>query len=282
MSRLLSLLSGGLEVEINILDAAHGFCAYIVADNRNVILIDCGKNEETGFEPSRYLAGRGCRVVELFIVSNYDEDHLSDLPNLRNKIRIERLLRNKSISGDELRRLKLEAGPLGPGMEALLGMIGNYITTPAQPIDFDGIERKTFYNEFPTFPDTNNLSVVTFLHYLGTHIVFPGDLEKAGWLALLEQSEFQRELEKTNFLVASHHGRESGYCEEVFGYCQPNLVIVSDEDVKYDTQKTPYRKHATGVPWSDGTTRYVLTTRNDGKITISQMPGEKIKVTTAL
>lgn len=268
-------------MEINILDAAHGFCAYIVADNRNVILIDCGKNEETGFQPTSYLKGRKCNAVELFIVTNYDEDHLSDLPNLVAEIPIQTILRNKSISGEELRRIKLDAGPLGPGIEALLGMINTYITTPAQPVDFNGIERKTFHNEYPTFRDTNNLSVVTFLHYLDTHIVFPGDLEKEGWLALLEHSDFRRQLEQTNFFVASHHGRDSGYCEEVFSHCKPFLVIISDEAVKYDTQETPYQKHATGVPWSDGSTRYVLTTRSDGKITITQTPGEKTKVNTA-
>jgi beta-lactamase superfamily II metal-dependent hydrolase len=178
-------------------------------------------------------------------------------------------------------RRKLDVGPLGPGIEALLGMIDTYTTTPAQPVDFNGIERKIFYNDFPTFPDTNNLSVVTFVHYLDSLVVFPGDLEKEGWLALLEHSEFRRQLEQTNFFVASHHGRDSGYCEEVFSHCQPFLVIISDEAVKCNTQETPYQKHATGVPWSDGSTRYVLTTCSDGKITITQTLGEKIKVNTA-
>jgi beta-lactamase superfamily II metal-dependent hydrolase len=269
-------------LEINIFDVAHGFCAYVVADNRNVILIDCGQNKETGFQPTNYLINRKCNAVELFIVSNYDEDHLSDLENLRaSEIPILRLSRNKSLTGDQLRNLKLLAGPLGTGMKELLRMISTYTSTPAEPIDFDGIERKTFYNEYPAFEDTNNLSVVTFLHYGDIHIAFPGDLEKDGWLALLEDRNFEQELERTNFFVASHHGRDSGYCKEIFDHCRPYLVIISDEGVKYDTQKTPYQDHAKGVRWSDGTTRYVLTTRSDGKITITQQPGTKINITTA-
>ena len=106
-------------MEIKIFDVAHGFCAYIVADNGNVMLIDCGHNEQTGFRSSNYLPAHGCSGIERFIVSNYDEDHLSDLPNLRSRLPIQMLRRNKSISADELRRLELRAGPVRPGMEAL-------------------------------------------------------------------------------------------------------------------------------------------------------------------
>lgn len=269
-------------MEINIFDVAHGSCAYIVSDTKNVILIDCGKNEETGFEPTEYLKGRNCSAIEQFVVTNYDEDHLSDLPNLRAKIPIQVLLRNKSINGQQLRSLKLEGGPLGPGMEALLSMIDKY-TAPAQSTDFDFgvLERTVFHNDFPNFRDTNNLSLVVFLHYLDVHIVFPGDLEKDGWLALLKEPEFQNQLRQTNFFVASHHGRGSGYCEEVFKYCRPWLVLISDEAVKYDTQDTDYQQHAVGVPWNNGEKGYVLTTRSDGKITITKRPNEKIHVTTA-
>lgn len=267
-------------MEVNILDVAHGSCACIVADNRNVILIDCGKNEETGYQPSSYLRDHNCSGIELFIVTNYDEDHLSDLPNVWPKIPIQSFLRNTSISGEDLRRLKLQAGPLGPGMESLLRMIGPSPGTSAPPIDFSGIERKSFWNDFSKFPDTNNMSIVIFFHYCDIHIVFPGDLEREGWLALLERAEFQSQLKQTNFFVASHHGRDSGYCEEVFSYCKPYLILISDKEVEYDTQEVPYKKHAKGWPWHDGSTRYVLTTRNDGKITLTQNPGEGIKIST--
>ena len=79
-------------------------------------------------------------------------------------------------------------------------------------------------------------------------------------------------LSRVNIFVASHHGRENGYNEEIFKYCSPPIII-SDESIKYDTQDVDYRKHSKGIPWDDGNTRYILTTRNDGMITITDPPG---------
>ena len=152
-------------MEIRIFDVAHGFCAYIIADNNNVILVDCGHNAGSGFRPSAYLSSNGCTGIEKFIVSNYDEDHLSDLPNLRRLLPIEVLHRNTSMDVDQLRRLKLLGGPIAPGMEAMLSMIGTYNSTVTNPPEFPGIELAFFSNPYPTFEDSNNLSLVTFLHY---------------------------------------------------------------------------------------------------------------------
>ena len=98
-------------MEITIFNVEHGFCAYTIADNGNVMLVDCGHNSSTGFRPSDYLSAKGCSGIEWFVVSNYDEDHLSDLPQLRRYLPIRSLWRNNSISIDELRGLKLQAGP---------------------------------------------------------------------------------------------------------------------------------------------------------------------------
>ena len=57
---------------------------------------------------------------------HYDEDHISDLPNLRRSVRIGILHRNPSIDPAQLRQLKLETGPLSPAMSALLAMLNEY------------------------------------------------------------------------------------------------------------------------------------------------------------
>lgn len=267
-------------MEIRIFDVEHGFCAYIIADNHNVMLIDCGHNQSTGFRPSDYLPSHGCSGIERLIISNYDEDHLSDLPRLRECVPIQILRHNKSITADELRNLKLRAGPLRPGITALLEMIATYTDDVANPPDFSGIELSTFYNNYPNFQDTNNLSLVTFLDYCDIHLVYPGDLEKPGWQALLRRQSFREYLSRVNLFIASHHGRESGYCAEVFDICHPELIIISDESMQYDTQETKYARHAVGIRWGNNR-RYVMTTRADGMITIYQRQGENPKVSTA-
>jgi beta-lactamase superfamily II metal-dependent hydrolase len=265
---------------IKIFDVAHGFCAHIVTDNGKSVLVDCGQNEETGFQPSSYISKKGYTSIEQLIVSNYDEDHISDLPNLITQLPVRTLYRNPSISADALEGLKSEAGPIQPGMRSLLELISQYSRSTALPSELDGAVLHFFWNTYPAFEDTNNLSLVTFLHYGNIHAIFPGDLEVDGWSELLENAIFRNELGRVNIFVASHHGRESGYCPDVFDHCHPALVIISDESIQYDTQDTPYAQHAQGIPWGEGR-RYVLTTRSDGMITISEESGQGATIRTA-
>jgi beta-lactamase superfamily II metal-dependent hydrolase len=269
-------------VEIRIFDVEHGFCAQVVADNGNTMLIDCGINASTGFFPSSFLVKTFCSGIENLIISNFDEDHIEGLPGLiMTGLRIQTFTRNSSISAPALRALKLQGGPLSKAMAVLLSLYNTHNSPILLPIDFSGIDQKYFFNSYPTFTDTNNLSLVTFLHYQDIHIVFPGDLETAGWEELLKDPSFTQELSRVNFFVASHHGRKSGYCSEIFDLCSPALIIISDESIQYDTQDVDYAQHARGVQWSNNETRYILTTRKHGMITIRQTLGQGCLVSTA-
>jgi beta-lactamase superfamily II metal-dependent hydrolase len=106
-------------------------------------------------------------------------------------------------------------------------------------------------------------------------IIFPGDLEAAGWRALLQNKSFISQLSRVNIFVTSHHGRETGYCPEVFNYCAPHIFIISDREIVHETQKQLYARHASGVLWNGGPERrYVLTTRSDGLISLSKTLGQ--------
>jgi beta-lactamase superfamily II metal-dependent hydrolase len=256
-------------MNIEIFDVEHGGCALITADNSRRILIDCGHNSTTGWRPSQALSERGVRNIDLLIVSNYDEDHVSDLANLRRTVDIDTLLRNTSIASAQLQAMKKENG-MGYGITALVGMIDSYTGT-ANPLDLGDLQRSVFWNSYPMFEDENNLSVVTILHYSDFGIIFPGDIETDGWLRLLEQQSFRNALANVNVFVASHHGRENGYCADVFKYCTPDIVVFSDSGIQYGTQETLdlYRKHVKGVRLN-GIDRYVLTTRKDGVISFNK------------
>lgn len=251
-----------------------GFCAYLIADNGNVMLFDCGQNEKTDFRPSEYFRANGCTGIERFFIMNYDDDHVSDLPNLKKVLPIKILNRNKSITPAVLIKLKERGGPISDGLKAVIEMATTYTAEVDEPPHYPSVEWIIFHNEYPVFEDTNNLSLVVFIHYDGMGIVFPGDLEKAGWEELLKNASFREQLQRINIFVASHHGRESGYCEAVFNYCRPHIIIISDEEIKYDTQEVDYKSHASGLPWDNSIDkRYVLTTRSDGMITITKTIG---------
>jgi beta-lactamase superfamily II metal-dependent hydrolase len=255
-------------MRLTIHNVGHGSCISLVHDNGNTMLWDCGHEEAE--RPSSFLPSIGVRKIDYFFVTNYDEDHISDLPNLRQNLNVRAMYRNKSISEVQLRNLKRQGGPISPAMESMLEMIKSYTAAPPAPApDFPGVSFCNFSNPYGgDFQDTNNISQVTFIRCGGKKFLFPGDLEAQGWQGLLKNQAFRAELSSVNVFVASHHGRENGYCEDVFDYCSPDVFVFSDSNVKHATQETAqkYAQHADGIPFN-GSTRCVLTTRNDGSLT---------------
>lgn len=185
---------------------------------------------------------------------------------LRQTFVIETLTRNTSVNSAQL--LNLKTPPISSAMCELLKMINSYtVKVSSDQIVAPGIQVQTFHNFYPLYKDTNNLSLLNFLDFGGVSFVLPGDLERPGWLELLKSLHVRQSLRCADVFIASHHGRENGYCKEVFDYCSPQFVIMSDSPVQHGTQKMTgiYGQHATGG-WFNGQIRKVLTTRNDGNL----------------
>jgi len=255
-------------MRFEILNVEHGFCAYAVGNDGGVLLFDCGHGPE--YRPSTYLPARGITSIRRFFVTNYDEDHISDLVDVRQNINLEVLTRNASMTSSQIRSLKTP--PISPAMTELLGMVDSYTESVApHQLEPSGLRVTIFHNDYPTFSDTNNLSLLTFLDVGAVSFALGGDLECPGWLQLLRNPSVQAHLKRVGVFVASHHGRESGYCPEVFEYCKPHLVVMSDESIQYDTQlmASTYAQHASGAMFgtpSGQELRKVVTTRKDGNI----------------
>jgi len=253
---------------VHVFDVEHGECNIIETPTGRTIMIGAGHNGTTGWRPSAWLANRRLPLTKM-VLTNLDRDHASDLPSFEPTARPNALFWNFNINPDWMTALKLEeSGRVDPGVRMALHWMKNVFTGgPAATVDY-GLDVRHFYHPPTKFQDTNNLSVVTFVFYAGVGIVFPGDLEKAGWEEFLKDPAFRDCLTRTTIFVASHHGRINGYCQSVFGHCTPALVIISDKQIVHDTQDhNCYQNHATGLMSGDSR-RKVLTTRNDGKITI--------------
>ncbi|HSS50926.1 MAG TPA: hypothetical protein VLX28_18450 [Thermoanaerobaculia bacterium] len=264
-------------MQLQIFDVEHGACALLTCDNHTRLMIDCGHNSTTGWRPGTYLEQQNISTLEMLAITNYDEDHVSGIANLRDNVDVRWLLRNTSVSGAAIRNLKSEDG-MGAGIERLVYEIENVFTGDGgiDPLpNFSGLEWQAFWNEPSTFDDENNLSMVVHLKCHGVGVMLPGDLEREGWLELLKRYAFQQALRDTSVLVASHHGRESGCCREIFNYCHPFYVVISDRGYLYDTQRTIpfYRSVAQGGPFRDEVRR-VLTTRRDGRIGFTFDPND--------
>ncbi len=258
------------EMELRIFDVEHGACALLSCDNGTRMMIDCGHNASTGWRPGTYLRQQGIGYLDMLVVTNYDEDHVSGLPDLLANVEIGWLWRNKSVRPDVLQHLKSEDG-MGAGIEALVLMAARYTGGDnATPPVFQGVERQAFKLDYPEFEDENNLSFVVHLKLDGVGFLFPGDLETKGWDTLLARdARFRTAIADTKVLIASHHGRVGGVCPDIFAKfaCRPYWVVISDKGYMHDTQETVpfYALRAQGGRFR-GEDRKVLTTRNDGRI----------------
>lgn len=81
--------------------------------------------------------------------------------------------------------------------------------------------------------------------------------------------KFQSIVSETQVLVASHHGRENGICDDIFTKygCHPFWIVISDKGHAHETQDTVnyYAGKVKGAAF-DNEIRKVLTTRSDGTI----------------
>ncbi|HEM7945940.1 TPA: hypothetical protein U2L45_004866 [Citrobacter freundii] len=263
------------EMVLRVWDVEHGACAMVQHVTSQyggkLAMIDSGSTVD--WRPSNYIRGDlGRTNLDYLFITNADQDHMSDLQGLWNAgITVPVMYRNPSYTGEQMRQIKRQSGPLTADAERYVASCSSFNQPVGEPFNLymGGITATMFWNPYPTFTDTNNLSLVVFISFAGFKILFPGDLEKAGWRALLQRQDFLAELSGTGVLVASHHGRESGFCQDVFDHFTPSAVVISDKPIEHETQRTvpDYRRVVRDQGVRVRTTmknRHVLTTRRDG------------------
>jgi len=244
------------------------------------MFVDCAESDE--LKPIDFLIKQNLiyfnatnKRYELgnFTVTNYDQDHFSGLPLIKEKVHIKTVRLPKNISSQELKATKEE---VTDALNHLCDLKDKYI--------YDATEHYPPYRQFSysleqsdletTEINTNNLSQIVFVEYGGSKICICGDLEKPAWEKLLQKQEVQNHLKSTNIVIAAHHGHYNGYHEDTFLHClNPDCIVISDKDIMYDTQNgmaSTYAQHVqTGVGFNGANPpRKVLTTRSDGHLWI--------------
>ena len=262
-------------MKIVVWDVNHGNSIWIQTPNDKDILIDCGSNGTTEFSPARYLYNNG-RSIDYLILSHPHTDHIQDIENIINynkptmldrpKIVLDRILKANPDGDEEIIRNYYD-------FQEQYGWEVSEDQNPEYEYWGGGV---SFHNFTPNEDDSNlnNLGIATFVNFGGFTLLCPGDIEERGWKRLLTQDDFVNCLRETNFLIASHHGRNEGFYNEIFNYFTPKMTIVSDGKFRETSVTDAYSKITEG--WdvnkrdtNDEMKRYVVTTRNDGSITIN-------------
>lgn len=259
---------------IDIHDVGHGACSVVTMTNGRRFMIDCGHSDS--WSPSQHYAGA---TINGLLLQNLDHDHLSDLPRLLARTRVMRFFSNPTVHSHALAQMKAQFG-MTAAVQSMHALLDHYGTEHGPRFDFSPScdERALWHAYGADFTDTNNLSIPVFVAYGQFVMLFGGDMEEAGWLLMLNRPAFRAALRHVKIYVASHHGRENGCCAELFDFMRPDVVIISDYEHRYETQKTTawYANRVIGIP--DNTVnqspflprpvRKVLTTRRDGHLKV--------------
>jgi hypothetical protein len=143
---------------------------------------------------------------------------------------------------------------------------------PSKPDNFGGVKIETFAPSTNDVANINNNSVVTILSFAESKIIIPGDSEPSALLDLLGQPAFVNSIKNADILIAPHHGRDSGFCPELFEHFKPLLTIISDGRYTDTSATGKYCNVTNGftVNYRKGESekRQCVTTRNDGYIVV--------------
>ena len=263
-------------------DVEHGHSAYTKTPNGRHIVIDLGTGSfESGedFSPLNHLKYKyNVDRLDYVIISHPHVDHIDDIFNF-DEMHPKVLLRPKHL--DKKPILEKSSDTDRPKLEKYFEISERYSepvletspNSPKNPDNWGGLHIKSFIASKCSQSNINNHSVITVFSFEGLKVTVTGDNEPPSWNELKEMDGFDDWTKNTDILLAPHHGRKSGFDDEIMEHLNPRLTVVSDG--AYCDTSASSRYSAISRGWAvykeDGTSekRYCLTTRNDGIITVS-------------
>lgn len=259
-----------MTLEILIWNVEHGASVSVQAPNQQVLMMDCSFNPHSGFSPVLATQSHWGQI-DLLIVSHPHIDHISDINNI--DYYEPPMLLAPFVPYAQLREGKY--GDYSRIIEDYIALRRRAYAPNLNPHSWGNAVISSFGLQGYQY-NINDYSLVTFLTYGGFTFAYAGDISSTGWDRLISQygTRLTRMLQRTNFFMASHHGREEGYNDQVMGYMRSlRLVFISDKHVQPTSVTGRYSEWCRG--WNvvdeeyDSTNRrYVLTTRKDGRIRI--------------
>ena len=260
---------------ITVHDVGHGVYIDVETSNGRRAIIDCGGEGDPDQGPLSAMNYTGQRdVLDCLVLSHPNRDHIKYLPLLASMFDVKVLAHNRAITTEKL--LEENEDVLEPPNRECVEVYYEYDTKYIHPVPYedspsnpewgDGCTLHFFCNDDEDM-SVNDLSMVVFIVSGGSAVLYGADLEQEGWEALLENPDFVGMLRRTRVLIASHHGRKSGFYVDAFGELYPLVTVVSDGPTMGTSVTERYDGVTRGIT-IDGETRKVLTTRNDEAISI--------------
>jgi len=269
------------ETTIIFWDVQHGHGAYVCAPNNRHIAVDLGTGSYSAnqeFSPFLHLKNK-YKIARLdYVIITYPHvDHIDDIFNF-DDLNPKVILRPKHLDKKPILNKARESEK--PKLEKYFEISERYNQpvrddspdNPRKPENYGGLIIKTFIPTKCSQNNINNHSVVAVFEYADIKALLPGDNEPAAWNELKETADFLDATKNVDVLLASHHGRESGFDNDTINHFNPRITIVSDG--RYCDSSATDRYSAKSRGWTvykgDGSSneRKCLTTRSDGVIMV--------------
>lgn len=263
-----------MTLRVLIHDVGHGQAVHAFTPAGQSVVVDLGCS--AAFSPLEWLRGQ-TETIDSLKITHPHGDHIDEFLLLNEMgFKVRQLWRPNWLPKEEV--YKQNQSSYTEKLDAYFEMSDRYnrrITDGelvGNPAVSGGVAITQFNSKNCGVSNINNHSGVIVFEYLGVTIVVPGDNEPASWRELMKQPDFVAAMNNANLFMASHHGRESGYCSEIFKK-KPDLCVVSDGRVQDTDARSRYSYHASG--WSvkkrsnlPSEERYCVTTRRDGFISV--------------
>ena len=211
------------QLVVSVLDVDQGQAVVVIAPDGSAALIDAGRSQARfRDEVTPYLSSLGVPALGYVVLSHPDQDHVGGMPEVFAQFPVENWVDPGIPTTNQTYEQTIEI-VLDRDIPAILARqnehldlgdgVGLQILWPTSDFIMSGSE-----------PDSNENSAVIMISFGEIDILVPGDIEKDGETALIEQFGAGIEAE---ILVLGHHGSNSSSSPEFLDAVNPELAIAS-------------------------------------------------------
>lgn len=243
-------------MNVTFLDVGHGDSAMVELPDKRVMVIDTGKN---GFQTAGFLKYRGCRKIDLLVLTHGHPDHSGGLRLLLNNFAISEIWDNgymdyQGLLPENASRKSVRRGDFVEGR--------GYSITVFHP--YEG-----FYTTLPEGQEDNDYSIVMKVEGKVHSFLFTGDAS----LEAEEDLSHLAEHLKSAVLKVPHHGSRTSSEEKFLYHVSPDIAVISVG------KKNMYgHPHAETLALLSNTAMY--RTDRDGAVGMTEMPDSSLKIRT--
>lgn len=229
IASITDLFSEAEKLEVTVLDVGQGDCIVIRTPDDKCIIVDCG-NSINGFDSGErtlapYLRRKGISTIDILILTHNHADHIGGGYYITDNFDIRKIIYTPHGMDDGMagqlfesartKNIELHEARAGDIIDGFRDM-RLYFLFP------DGMNA---YGSSPEMNDNlNNTSVVLFMKYRETEILFTGDIEAEAEKYIA--SKYGR-LIAADVLKSAHHGSNTSSTPEFLSDARPDAVLIS-------------------------------------------------------